>query len=128
MFSTYSACSEVMEIKRLAIPGLRSGRIPQSKFWVNGPFDNLKNIRDVLVGAPGFEPGTSCAQERRAAQAPQSPARKQSQTRGPTIQDLSRNPELVRGSTIKGANPPSAWDQLQDDQAFLAVLNATLCS
>jgi hypothetical protein len=25
---------------------------------------------------------------------------------------LNRNPEPVRGSTIKGANPPSAWDQL----------------
>jgi cholesterol transport system auxiliary component len=47
-----------------------------------------------------------------ASQVPQSPARKQSRTRGPTIQDLKRNPEPVRGSRTKGANPPSAWDQL----------------
>jgi hypothetical protein len=29
-----------------------------------------------------------------------------------TIQALNRNPEPVRGSRTKGANPPSAWDQL----------------
>src|SRR6266852_5429005 len=28
-----------------------------------------------------------------------------------TIQDPKRNPEPVRGSRMKGANPPSAWDQ-----------------
>ena len=37
------------------------------KFWVNSAFHNLKKIRKmILVGAPGFEPGASCAQGRRA--------------------------------------------------------------
>ena len=36
-------------------------------FGVNGTFYNLKKIRRmILVGAPGFEPGASCAQGRRA--------------------------------------------------------------
>src|SRR4029077_20639845 len=99
-------------MKRLANLGLLSGRIPEMGFEVNGAFNKLKKTREMfLVGAPGFELGASCAQERRATEAPQPPARKQSRTRGPTIQDLKRNPQPVRGSRTKGANPPSAWDQ-----------------
>jgi DNA-binding protein YbaB len=40
------------------------------------------------------------------------PARKESRTCAPTIQNLKKKPEPVRGSRIKGANPRSAWDQL----------------
>jgi hypothetical protein len=47
------------------------------------------------------------AQEMRATEAPQPPAREQSRTRGPTIKDLKRDPEPVRGSRTKGANPPA---------------------
>ena len=36
------------------------------------------------------------------------------------------NPFAV--STMKGANPPSAWDQLKDHYVFLTALNATECS
>jgi hypothetical protein len=34
--------------------------------------------------------------------------------RGPTIQNLNRKPEPIRGSSTMGANPPPAWDQLKD--------------
>jgi hypothetical protein len=34
---------------------------------VNGAFNKLKKTREmILVGAPGFEPGASCAQAKRA--------------------------------------------------------------
>src|SRR5260370_42628562 len=62
-----STCSEVMEIQWLAKPDLLLVRIPQVKLRVKNLFDKLKKIRRIiLVGAPGFEPGTSCAQGRRA--------------------------------------------------------------
>ena len=62
----YSSCGEFYETKRLANPDLLSARIPQMGFEGNGAFNKLKKTRDVLVGAPGFEPGASCAQGRRA--------------------------------------------------------------
>jgi hypothetical protein len=63
----YSSCVEFYETKRLAQLDLLSARIPQVKFWVNSTFHNLKKIRKmILVGAPRFELGTSCAQGRRA--------------------------------------------------------------
>src|SRR6267143_1877912 len=49
----------------------------------------MENKKHKLVGAPRFELGTSCAQESRATQAPQSPSRKQSRTFGPTVGPLS---------------------------------------
>ena len=61
-----STCSEVMGIQRVAKPDLLPVRIPQVKLGVKNLFDTLKKIRIILVGAPGFEPGTSCAQGRRA--------------------------------------------------------------
>jgi hypothetical protein len=62
-----SRCSEVMGIQWLAKPDLLPVRIPQVKLRVKSLFDKLKKIRKILlVGAPGFEPGTSCAQGRRA--------------------------------------------------------------
>ncbi len=62
-----STCSEVMGIQWLAKPDLLPVRIPQVKLRVKNLFDKLKKIRRIiLVGAPGFEPGTSCAQGRRA--------------------------------------------------------------
>jgi hypothetical protein len=62
-----STCSEVMGIQWLARPDLLPVRIPQVKLRVKNLFDKLKKIRRIfLVGAPGFEPGTSCAQGRRA--------------------------------------------------------------
>src|SRR5260370_23268557 len=61
-----STCSEVMGIQWLAKPDLLPVRIPQVKLRVKNLFDKLKKIRRIiLVGAPGFEPGTSCAQGRR---------------------------------------------------------------
>src|SRR5216683_7357414 len=62
-----STCSEVMGIQGLAKPDLLPVRIPQVKLRVKNLFDKLKKIRRIiLVGAPGFEPGTSCAQGRRS--------------------------------------------------------------
>ena len=56
-----------MGIQWLAKPDLLPVRIPQVKLRVKNLFDKLKKIRRIiLVGAPGFEPGTSCAQGRRA--------------------------------------------------------------
>jgi len=64
-----STCSEVMGIQWLAKPDLLPVRIPQVKLRVKNLFDKLKKIRQIiLVGAPGFEPGTSCAQGRHSAQ------------------------------------------------------------
>ena len=55
-----------MGIQWLAKPDLLPVRIPQVKLRVKNLFDKLKKIRRIiLVGAPGFEPGTSCAQGRR---------------------------------------------------------------
>src|SRR5260370_30590468 len=62
-----STCSEVMGIQWLAKPDLLPVRIPQVKLRVKNLFDKLKKIRKILlVGAPGFEPGASCAQGRRS--------------------------------------------------------------
>src|SRR6266853_770711 len=62
-----STCSEVMGIQWLAKPDLLPVRIPQVKLRVKNLFDKLKKIRRIiLVGAPGFEPGASCAKGRRA--------------------------------------------------------------
>src|SRR5216683_5581718 len=62
-----STCSEAMGIQWLAKPDLLPLRIPQVKLRVKNLFDKLKKIRRIiLVGAPGFEPGTSCAQGRRS--------------------------------------------------------------
>src|SRR6476620_6844919 len=63
----YSSCGEFYETKRLAQLDLLSARIPPMGLEVNGAFNNYKKIREIfLVGAPGFEPGASCAQGRRA--------------------------------------------------------------
>jgi len=76
MFLQNSSCGELSETKQLANPDLLSARIPQVKFWVNSAFYNLKKIRKmILVGAPGFEPGASCAQGRRATRLRYAPTR-----------------------------------------------------
>jgi len=52
-----------MGIQWLAKPALLPVRIPQVKLRVKSLFDKLKKIRRIiLVGAPRFELGTSCAQ------------------------------------------------------------------
>jgi hypothetical protein len=56
-----------MGIQWLARPDLLPVRIPQVKLRVKNLFDKLNKMRKIiLVGAPGFEPGTSCAQVRRS--------------------------------------------------------------
>ena len=56
-----------MGIQWLARPDLLPVRIPQVKLRVKNLFDKLNKMRKIiLVGAPGFEPGASCAQGRRA--------------------------------------------------------------
>jgi len=56
-----------MGIQWLAKPDLLPVRIPQVKLRVKNLFDKLKKIRKIiLVGAPRFELGTSCAQASRA--------------------------------------------------------------
>lgn len=62
-----STCSEVKGIQWLAKPDLLPVRIPQVKLRVKNLFAKLKKIRQIiLVGAPGFEPETSCAEGRRS--------------------------------------------------------------
>ena len=62
----FSECDKSSQLNHLRNA---SSCLPEfhSEVWGEESFYKLKKIRKILlVGAPGFEPGTSCAQGRRA--------------------------------------------------------------
>jgi hypothetical protein len=57
---------QTSDIELLAKRSLLSVRFPQSSLGEREFAEAFEITGDILVGAPGFEPGTSCAQGRRA--------------------------------------------------------------
>ena len=68
MFLQIRHVCEFLETKRLTSSELLSARIAQMSFEWKGAFINLKKTREMfLVGASGFEPEASCAQDKSAS-------------------------------------------------------------
>jgi hypothetical protein len=86
-----------MGIQWLARPDLLPVRIPQVKLRVKNLFNKLNKMRKIiLVGAPGFEPGASCAQGRRATRLRYAP------TMPSILAYFWRFPEALRESLCHG--------------------------